>query len=98
MFVYSVLLVAAISYLNWGLALALGPLIAVHFAAEAERKGIAIDFPFLMAVNGGAGSVWQFGLSASAPLLMATPGHFLESTTGTMSLARRSGLRLLSRS
>ncbi len=86
-FVYSVLLIAAISYLNWGLALALGPLIAVHFAAEAERKGIAIDFPFLMAVNGGAGSVWQFGLSASAPLLMATPGHFLESTTGTMSLS-----------
>ena len=37
-FVYSVLLVAAISYLNWGLALALGPLIAVHFA-KVERKG-----------------------------------------------------------
>ncbi len=83
----SVLLVAFISYLNWGLALALGPLIAVHFAGEAERKGIAIDFPFLLAVNGGAGSVWQFGLSASAPLLMATPGNFLETTTGTMSLS-----------
>jgi short-chain fatty acids transporter len=39
-----------------------------------------------MAVNGAAGSVWQFGLSASAPLLMATPGHFLEADAGTMSL------------
>lgn len=82
----SVLCVAAISYLNWGLALALGPIIAVHFSGEAERRGIAIDFPFLLAVNGGAGSVWQFGLSASGPLLMATPGHFLEASTGTMSL------------
>ena len=82
----SVLCVAAISYLNWGLALALGPIIAVHFAGEAERRGIPIDFPFLLAANGGAGSVWQFGLSASGPLLMATPGHFLEGSTGTMSL------------
>jgi len=84
--IYSALVVAVISYLNWGLALALGPLIAIHFAAEAERKGIAIDFPFLMAAMGAVGSIWQFGLSASAPLLMATPGHFLEADTGTMSL------------
>jgi hypothetical protein len=27
-----------------GLALALSPLIAIHFAREAERKGIPIDF------------------------------------------------------
>jgi short-chain fatty acids transporter len=39
-----------------------------------------------LAINGGAGSVWQFGLSASGPLLMATSGHFLEETTGQMSL------------
>ncbi len=84
--IYSVLSVAFVSYLNWGFALALGPLIAVHFASEAERKGIDIDFPFLLAVNGGAGSIWQYGLSASAPLLMATPGHFLEETMGLMSL------------
>lgn len=85
--IYSALVVAIISYLNWGLALALGPICAIHFAGEAERKGIAIDFPFLLAVNGAAGSIWQFGLSASAPLLMATPGHFLEADTGTMSLS-----------
>jgi short-chain fatty acids transporter len=85
--IYSVIVVAVISYLNWGLALALGPLVAIHFAGEAERRGIAIDFPFLLAVGGAAGSVWQFGLSASAPLLTATPGHFLEADTGVMSLS-----------
>lgn len=80
------LCVAFISYLNWGLGLALGPMIAIHFCKEAERKGIRVDFLFMLAILAGAGSVWQFGLSASAPLLVATPGHFLESTTGIMSL------------
>lgn len=84
--VYSVLFVAFISYVNWGLALALAPLIAVHFASEAERKGIPIDFPFLLATLSAASSVWQFGLSASGPLLMATENHFLQETAGVMPL------------
>jgi short-chain fatty acids transporter len=75
-----------VAYLNWGLSIALSPVIAIHFAREAERKGIPIDFLFLLATLAGAGSIWQFGLSASAPLLMATPGHFLEQTTGIMPL------------
>jgi short-chain fatty acids transporter len=77
---------AALSYLYWGLGLALGPLIAVHFSAAAERKGIPVDFPFLLAAVAASGAVWQFGLSSSAALMMATPGHFLEATTGVMSL------------
>src|SRR4029450_2384196 len=84
--VFSVLLDALASYFYWGLGLALGPLIAIHFAAAAEEKGIAVDFPFLLAAAAAAQSVWQFGLSASAPLLMATPGHFLENTVGVMDL------------
>jgi short-chain fatty acids transporter len=71
------LCVASISYLNWGLSLALSPVIAIHFCREAERKGIPVDFLFLLAVLAGAGSIWQFGLSASAPLIMATPGQKL---------------------
>ena len=83
---FSVLLNAAVSYFYWGLGLTLGPLIAIHFAAAAEEKGIAVDFPFLLAAVAAAQSVWQFGLSSSAPLLMATPGHFLEKTVGVMDL------------
>jgi short-chain fatty acids transporter len=78
---------AVIAYLNWGLALALGPIVAVHFARQAELKGLPVDFLFLQATLAGAGSLWQFGLSASAPLLVATPGHFLEEKTGIMRLA-----------
>lgn len=82
----SLLVRSFLNYLNWGLGIALGPLTTIYFCNEAERKGIKIDFPFFLASGYAAGSIWQYGLSASAPLLMATPGHFLESTTGVMPL------------
>jgi short-chain fatty acids transporter len=78
---------ATTSYLYWGLGYALNPLVAVHFARAAERKGLRIDFPFLVSLTMASGSVWQYGFSASAPLLMNTPGHFLESITGVMPLS-----------
>ena len=83
----AVLTSAAIAYMNWGLAIALGPLVAIHFCRQAEQKGLRIDFLFMLATLAGAGSIWQFGFSGSAPLLMATPGHFLEETTGIMPLS-----------
>ena len=75
-----------VAYLNWGLSIALSPVIAIHFATQAERKGIPIDFLWLMSVLAGGGAIWQFGLSGSAPLLMATPGNFLEQQAGIMPL------------
>ena len=83
----AVLTAGAIAYMNWGLAIALSPLVAIHFCRQAEAKGLRIDFLFMMATLAGAGAIWQFGFSGSAPLLMATPGHFLEQTTGIMPLS-----------
>ncbi len=85
--VVSLLLTSLLAYLNWGLSIALAPLTAIYFAREAEQKGIKIDFPFFLAATHASGSIWQYGLSSSAPLLMATPGHFLQATTGVMSLS-----------
>ena len=85
--VLAVLCGAVVAYLNWGLSIALSPVIATLFAREAERKGLEVDFLFLLATLAGVGSIWQFGLSGSAPLLVATPGHFLEKTTGVMPLS-----------
>src|SRR5688572_18000036 len=82
----AILLAAAVSYLHWGLGYSLAPVIAVYFATEAEKKGIPVDFPFLLASAYAGVSVWQFGLSASAPLLVATPGHFLEGNIGVIPL------------
>lgn len=83
----AVLVSALASYLYWGLGIAVGPLVGVFFAREAERKGISIDFLFLLSLIWAANSAWQFGFSASAPLLVATPGHFLEKTTGVLPLS-----------
>jgi short-chain fatty acids transporter len=83
----AVLLTGTAAYVYWGLGIALAPVIAVYCAREAERKGIDIDFPFLLALVTGANAVWQFGLSASAPLLVATPGHFLEKSIGILPLS-----------
>lgn len=80
-----------LSYLYWGLGLAMGPLIAVYFAEAAERKGLRIDFPFFLATVFAAGSVWQFGLSSTAALLAATPGNFLEQEAGVMALGTTIG-------
>jgi len=75
------------AYLYWGLGYALGPIIAIYCAAEAERKGIAIDFPFLLAVTSSAQALWQFGLSSSGPLLVASSGHFLQQIIGIVPLS-----------
>ncbi len=89
---FQVMAIAAImtgilAYFYWGMAITLGPVIAIYFCREAERKGIKVDFMVTIAVVFAAHSVWQYGLSSSAPLLVATPGHFLEKTTGKMGLS-----------
>ena len=80
-------LTGILAYFYWGMAITLGPVIAVYFCGEAQRKGIKVDFMLTLAVVFAAHSVWQYGLSSSAPLLSATPGHFLEKTTGQMPLS-----------
>ncbi|MFZ2508504.1 MAG: TIGR00366 family protein [Steroidobacteraceae bacterium] len=86
-FLLSVLLSAALSYLYWGLGLALGPLIAVHFARAAEAKGIRVDFPCLLAAQFAGTAIWQYGLSSTPVLMVATPGHFLQDSIGVLPLA-----------
>ncbi len=83
----SVIVTALIAYANWGLSIALGPLVAIHFCKQAEKKGIPVDFNWIMAVLAGAGSVWQFGLSASAPLQMTAENNFLADRTPPMPLS-----------
>jgi short-chain fatty acids transporter len=83
----SVLITAVASYFYWGLGIALGPIVAVYFAREAEQKGVKIDFLFLLSTVWGSHAVWQYGLSASAPLLVASPGHFLENSVGVLPLS-----------
>ncbi|HEU4430025.1 MAG TPA: TIGR00366 family protein, partial [Myxococcota bacterium] len=87
----SVGITALVSYFYWGLGIVLGPIVAVSFAREAEQRGIAVDFLFLLATNWGAHAVWQYGLSSSAALIVATAGHPLESAIGVIPLATTIG-------
>lgn len=73
--------------IHWGLGLIAGALLAREVATAAKRRGIAVHFPLLAAAGYIGLLVWHSGLSGSAPLLVNTPGHFLEEEIGVVSLA-----------
>ena len=73
----------SLSWLNWGLGIIGGAVLARLFA----NKFTQLDLRLIVAVAYlGLGCTWHAGLSASAPLLIATPGHFLESEIGIINV------------
>ena len=79
----TILLMALVSMLlalfHWGLSI-VGSAVLVR---EMGRRRTAVDFRLLVAAAYlGMGTTWHAGLSASAPLLVATPGHFMEAEIG----------------
>ena len=76
-----VTLVASLAcWINWGFGLIVG----VIFAKEVARKLSGIDYRLLIASAYSGFVVWHAGLSASIPLIMATPG-LKEITRGALS-------------
>jgi short-chain fatty acids transporter len=70
-----------LSWFHWGLSI-VGAALMVRFVAAQRRD---VDYRLLVACAYlGMGCTWHAGLSASAPLLVATPGHFLESEIGVI--------------
>lgn len=65
-------------WLNWGFGLVLGALICREFARTVPR----VNYRLLVASAYTGFLVWHGGLSASVPLLMATPGNFTEQVAG----------------
>ena len=73
-----------LAWLHWGLSLVGSAMLLRHVARAQPR----VDYRLLVtAAYLGMGTTWHAGLSGSVPLLMATPGHFLEKTTGLIPLA-----------
>src|SRR5699024_10251219 len=66
------------SYINYGFGLVVGALLARYVA----RRVPTVDFRILVASAYSGFLLWHGGLSASAPLLVATEGHFLVDTMG----------------
>jgi short-chain fatty acids transporter len=77
-YILTFLVSAAAYYINWGLAVVVGAI----FARAIHQRMRDINFPLLIAAAYTATATFAGGLSSSIPLLIATPGHFLEETIG----------------
>ena len=67
-------------YVQWGFGLIFTSLLAIEIARNMKGKGL--HYPLLVASAYSGFVVWHAGLSASAPLLVNTQGHFLQSQIG----------------
>jgi short-chain fatty acids transporter len=77
------LMACIFSWINWGLGLVVGALMAREMARNAHARGMPVHYPVLCAAGySGLGLIWHWGLSGSAPLLSNVPGHFLEGLIG----------------
>jgi short-chain fatty acids transporter len=81
--VYLVVLVVVIAgYINWGLGLVVGAIFAKEVAKACHQRKIPLHYPLIGAAGYIGLAIWHGGFSGSAPLLVATKGHFLEKEIG----------------
>lgn len=71
---------------SWGLGLVVPAVLARIVANNCRERGIRVHYPLLIACGYCGTVVSMQGLSASIPLLMNTPGHFLEESIGLIGL------------
>jgi short-chain fatty acids transporter len=71
---------------SWGLGLIMPAVLARIIANNCRERGIKVHFPLLVACGYCGSIVGMQGLSASIPLVLNTPGHFLEAEIGLIGL------------
>jgi len=76
------------SLLSWGLGLVVPAVLSRIIARNCRQRGIKVHFPLLVASGYSGALVSMQGLSASIPLTLNTPGHFLVNTTGMIGLGQ----------
>lgn len=77
------LLTVLMGLFNWGLGLIFGAILARKMGEYAQQKMIPLNYPLIGAAGYAGLLVWHGGLSGSAPLKVAQPGHqFVELTGG----------------
>lgn len=87
--IFLVAIVAAIaSLINWGLGIIVGALMAREVGRSGHLRNIPMHYPLLGAAGYAGFLTWHGGLSASAPLLVATKGHFLAKEIGVISTSQ----------
>ncbi len=74
----------ALCWVHWALGMIAGAFLLRRMAARHPKT----DYRLLVAVAyWGMGAIWHAGLSGSAPLLVATPKHFMEASIGVLPLS-----------
>lgn len=72
--------------LSWGLGLILPAVLARIIASDCRDRGIKVHFPLLVACGYAGAVVSMQGFSASIPLVLNTPEHFLQEEIGLIGL------------
>ncbi|MFC7405858.1 short-chain fatty acid transporter [Georgenia alba] len=70
------------SWINWGFGLVMGGIVAQKLAMNVR----GLHYPLAIAAGYSGFALYGIGLSGSVPLLIATPGHFLEDRIGIVPL------------
>ena len=81
------LIAALCGLFSWGVALIAPAVLSRILAASCQERGIKVHFPLLVASGWLGASTSMQGLSASIPLTINTPVHFLESEIGLVALS-----------
>jgi len=74
------------SLVSWGVGLIVPAVLARIMAENCRERGIRIHFPLLVACGYSGSVVGMQGLSASIPLILNTPDHFLIDKIGLIGL------------
>jgi len=76
-----------VAFLNWGLGLIFGAILARKVAEYAQRNNIPINYPIIGAAGYVGLMVWHSGMSGSAPLDAAGNGRIKELLANTTSIS-----------
>ncbi len=74
-------------YLNWGLGLIFGAILARKVGEYAKENGIALNYPLIAACGYTSLMVWHGGMSGSAPLTVSSASHSLVNEMGVLSIS-----------
>ena len=76
-----------VGFINWGLCLIFGAILARKIGERAKAENIPINYPLVAAAGYSGMMVWHGGFSGSAPLVVAEEGHFLSDVIGKIPIS-----------
>ncbi|MCH4824243.1 TIGR00366 family protein [Gramella lutea] len=71
-----------VAFFNWGLGLIFGAIMVRKIGEAAKERGFKINYPLIGAAGYSGLMIWHGGISGSAPLKVAEPGHVSGLFTG----------------